>query len=406
MQKTRRSPTRQQLKTGHSRRGNVVVLSTAFFVVILAFTAFVVDIGYIALTKAKLQNAADAAALGAVLELPQGYGLGAEITQSETEAAARQTAVDVAAANPAGELDSIYADGQRDVRLGQIVWDTTAQDWAVLWNTQPYNLVEVTLHRDQAYEDPDVDQPVPNTAGDRPLDLYFAPVIGHETANVAAASRAAMLAGGGFRIRTGSGLTVGVLPITLDEPTWKDVLNGIGTDDWAYDPDTETISPGSDGVHETNLYPQGPSELPPGNRGTVDIGGPNNSTADLTRQILYGLNEYDLSFFGGELSFDQGPLSINGDTGLSAGIEDELESIKGLPRAIPIFTEVSGPGNNATYTVVKFVGIRVLDVQLSGSPSKKHVTIQPAPFSDSTVVYSESVTLESDTIFTQPVLVQ
>ena len=33
--------------------------------------------------------------------------------------------------------------------------------------------------------------------------------------------------------------------------------------------------------------------LPPGNRGTVDFGETNNSTADISRQILYGLNDDD-----------------------------------------------------------------------------------------------------------------
>ena len=44
----------------------------------------------------------------------------------------------------------------------------------------------------------------------------------------------------------------------------------------------------------------------------------------------------------------------------------------------PIFRSVSGPGNNATYTIVKFVGVRVMDVRLTGSMSSKQVTVQPA----------------------------
>ena len=57
----------------------------------------------------------------------------------------------------------------------------------------------------------------------------------------------------------------------------------------------------------------------------------------------------------------------------------ELASIIGKPRVIPIFSKVQGPGNNAQYTIVKWFGIRISDVQLTGAMSKKHVTIQAAP---------------------------
>ncbi|HLQ44366.1 MAG TPA: hypothetical protein VK137_06540, partial [Planctomycetaceae bacterium] len=140
------------------------------------------------------------------------------------------------------------------------------------------------------------------------------------------------------------------------------------------------------------------ASLPAGNRGTVDIGSSNNSTADLSRQIRNGPNETDLAYFGGTLKIPAGGLlALNGDTGLSAGIKDDLAAIIGQPRAIPIFRSVSGPGNNATYQIVKFVGIRILFVQLTGSPSGKKVTIQPAPVFDGTITRSSGA-LQPDSI--------
>jgi hypothetical protein len=59
-------------------------------------------------------------------------------------------------------------------------------------------------------------------------------------------------------------------------------------------------------------------------------------------------------------------------------VKDDLVSIKGKPRIIPIFQSVTGPGNNAEYTIVKFVGVRVMEVKLTGSMSSKKVIIQPA----------------------------
>jgi hypothetical protein len=138
------------------------------------------------------------------------------------------------------------------------------------------------------------------------------------------------------------------------------------------------VTAGSDGLVEVNLFPQGTGS--PGNRGTVDIGSCNNSTADIARQILYGISPADLVYMGGSLQFDStGKLVLNGDTGISAGVKDELASIKGQPRIIPIFSAVSGNGNNAMYTIVKWQGIRIMNVKLTGSMSQKNVMIQVAP---------------------------
>lgn len=381
-----------------TRRGNIVVLTAAILVMIFAFTAFAVDVGYIVLAKAELQKSTDAATLAASLELQEAFGAGGEITPVMAEAAARQAAVDVAAANRAAGKNSAMCDPNRDVRIGNYSWDADSETWVKQWGVEPYNLVEVTLRRDQDG----------SLNGDEPLDLFFAPIMGNDTSNIVTVSTAAMLPAVGFRKVPGT--NIGVLPITLDVPTWDNlILNGVGTDDYSYDPETKTVGNGSDGIKEVNLYPTGNPLLPPGNRGTVDFGGTNNSTADLARQILNGLNDDDWAALAEqgitELRWDTEPLQINGDTGLSAGIKDELNAIKGLPRAIPLFTQVSGPGNNAMYTIVRFVGIRIMHVRLTGKPSGKHVMIQPAPFTDFNVIPGESV-IEPDSILAPTSLVQ
>jgi Flp pilus assembly protein TadG len=382
-------------KTGNgqtNRRGSILVLAAVLMIVILGFTAFTVDIGYIALSKSQLQNASDAAVLAAVAELPDGWGPSATLDTAEVTAAAQQAAVDVSAENRAAGRDSVYLSGARDVRLGQITWNSGTGTWTKTWDVAPYNLAEVTARRDQGS----------STNGDGALQMYFASVLGSQTANLTTTSLAAMLPGVGFRITPGSG-NPEVLPITLDVGTWDAMMAGAGEDIWSYNDDTGAITSGSDGIREVNLYPSGSSLMPPGNRGTVDFGPSGNSTSDIKRQILYGLNENDLSYFGGELRFDSVPLIINGDTGLSAGIKAQLEEIKGRPRAIPLFSSVSGPGNNAMYTIVRFVGIRILDVKLTGGT--KYVTIQPAPFVAATVIPG-NVEVTQDAIFAPPALVR
>jgi len=254
-------------------------------------------------------------------------------------------------------------------------------------------MAKVTLHRDEA-----------GTGNDRPLPLFFAPVIGSKTANVEATATAAMLPGVGFTMASSSSQTVGILPIALDVGTWNALMAGVGTDKYSYNPSTGAVPAGSDGVLEVDLYPSGSNLMPPGNRGTVNIGTTNNGTNNLVRQIQFGLSASDMAPYGGTIRFDQ-TLQLAGNPGLSAAIKAPLNAIIGQPRALPILSAVSGNGANAVYTIVKFVGVRVLNVQLTGSPSQKHVTIQPAPFSDPTVIPG-NVPLTQDSILAPVSLVQ
>ena len=355
-------------------------------VMVFAFTAFAVDVGYIALSKSQLQKSADAAALAAVIEMADGWGAGASKTPAQVQLAACVAARDVAGANEAGGLKQTYLNPVRDIRLGQLTWNATTQTWEKHWGQSPYNLVEATVHRDQSG----------SSNGDGPLDLFFAPVIGSKHANVQAVSTSAMLPGVGLR-RT-SGLNIGILPYALDVETWDAMLSGVGSDNYHYNTATGEITSKADGILEVDLYPYGPQELSPGNRGTVNIGRLNNSMKEIARQILYGLNEEDLEPYGGEFRFDDLPMMLNGNTGLSAGVKDELESIKGQPRLIPLFSDVSGPGNNAWYTIERFVPIRILYVQLTGKPASKRVVVQPAPYVSATVIPGKTE-IVADSIF-------
>src|SRR5262249_43556628 len=146
-----------------------------------------------------------------------------------------------------------------------------------------------------------------------------------------------------------------------------------------------------DNIPEVKLYPLdngsnssgNPGSLPSGNFGTVDIGSPSNSTADISRQIREGPNATDLSYFPNstiELDRTKSPpsLILQGDTGISAGVMDDLVSIIGKPRIIPLYMPpVTGPGDNARFTIVAWAGVTVLEVDLTGSLESKHVTIQP-----------------------------
>src|SRR5262249_46222455 len=205
----------------------------------------------------------------------------------------------------------------------------------------------------------------------------------------------------GFSIHTPGTSTCKLLPYALSIDTWNQVLAGNGPDLWSRDPNTGAVSSASDGIHECKLFPisngngSSKNSLPPGNFGTIDIGSPNNSSAVLVRQILYGPNAEDLSYYPDgkvQINPDTGVLLMNGDTGVSAGAKDALTAIIGQPRIIPLYTTVSGPGNNAQYTIVAFAGITITEVVLTGSLSSKHLTIEPCFCIDSNGIPGDKVT--------------
>jgi len=139
----------------------------------------------------------------------------------------------------------------------------------------------------------------------------------------------------------------------------------------------------------------------------VDIGGANNSTADLARQIVYGISAQDFTELGKPLILaSNGTLTLNGDTGISAGVKDELASIIGQTRIIPVFSSVSGNGNNAMYTIVRWAGVRILAVKLTGAMNSKYLIVQPAPVLARNVIPGDTSRTWSSTIYSPVVLVK
>ncbi len=386
-------PKIRRWQAGGSRRGGILPLAAVMLVAVMGFAALAVDVGFMTETKAQMQAAADGAALAAALEMPDGWGPGKKATSTAVDSAGRSAAQVVGATYRVGEQAAAYVDTTRDIRFGQRTKDANGA-WVETWGVSPYSMVEVTIHRDQPIQGNVV------TRADQQLPLFIAPVMGNNYASLTAKATAVLSPGNGFYIPPGSGAFCPLLPLAIDETSWNNLINnGSGSDNYKYN-SNGTVTSGADGIKEISLYPDSSGSLPSGNRGTVDIGSSNNSTADLSRQIRYGPNEADLAYFGGKLQIPTGGLlALNGDTGLSAGIKDDLAAIIGQARAIPVFRSVSGPGNNATYQICKFVGIRILYVKLTGSPSSKTVIVQPAPVFDGTIIGAPGA-MQADSIMT------
>lgn len=383
---------RQRVRIGRNRRGATIMLAAIMMATLVGMLAFSVDIGYLAASKAELRRTADAAALAACWQMFDSAVAGE--SPSQTSSSVRTTAVSLAGlnrvCNHGAELETL---GQTsDVREGYLE-NMSATATLNSNSTNPFRAVSVRIRKTD------------DMNGDVPF--FFAPILGHYGREVTVNATAAFATQiKGFKTPTGGAASnLDVLPFALDLQTWNNLLSGGGTDGYRYNAACESVTAGSDGIREVNLYPQGTGS--PGNRGTVDIGGSNNSTADIARQIVSGISADDLNALGKPLLLNSdGVMTLNGDTGISAGVKDELASIIGQTRIIPIFSSVSGNGNNAMYTIVKWVGVRILAVRLTGPMSSKMLMVQPAPMIARNVVVGDSSRQWSDQVFSPVVLVQ
>jgi Flp pilus assembly protein TadG len=349
----------RSIHVNQRRAGNVLLFTLFMMIGMLGIIALSVDLGYLKMVGTELQRSADSAAIAAAAKLIEEQALPGQTSASFTES--RSTAEQFAGLNRvATEAPNLATE---DVAIGQLSYPFGTAGELNLATPRAYNAVRVRIRRVNA-QNGEV-----NLFFARALGIYSQPLEGEATAAFISSFR-------GFR-PTSENNNINILPFALDKTTWDDLIAGGGCDNWKFDSTTGRVTVGADKVREVNLYPQGTGS--PGNRGTVDFGSANNSTADIRRQIASGVSAADLAAFGGKIELDaSGQLSVNGDTGISAGVKDALAAIVGQTRIIPIFSAVSGPGNNAQYTIVAFAGIRVMQVDLTGKPSQKCLIVQPA----------------------------
>ena len=128
------------------RRGAISVLAAFMLVVLFAFMAMAIDIGRVMHKRTSMQNACDAAALAASLEITESASQAAASGQDPAAFSAqqaRQMAYDVAFAN------GVTIDPANDVEFGRRSFDSGSGNWPITWGAQPYNVVRVNAHRNQ-----------------------------------------------------------------------------------------------------------------------------------------------------------------------------------------------------------------------------------------------------------------
>lgn len=378
---------------GVHRRGATLVLAVVMMFMLVGMLAFSIDTGYFAQTRAEASRAADSASLAGCWEVYQQLESNPSLHVPGIHGLVAATANNYSMQNSINESGpSLHPADIQVGYLSQMRGAAISSD-----SSLPFVGVRVKLHKDESKN------------GSVPF--FFGRIFGHESKDLSVESTAVMSkAISGFYSPGASGSNLDVLPFALDQSTWISMLAASasgsgGQDNYSFSPSTGQVTNGSDGILEINLFPQGTGS--PGNRGTVDIGGANNSTNDIARQIVHGISSSDLVALGKPLQLDlgSGTMTLNGDTGISAGVKDELQSIVGQKRIIPIFSNVSGNGNNATYTITKWVGVRIMHVKLTGSMNSKRVMVQPAPIVAPQAIRSAEIST-SDYIYTPVVLSQ
>ncbi len=373
------------------RKGAAIILAAFLMSVLVSILALSIDIGYIAASKAEASRTADAAALAGAWQI-------LDSAQQNRDSCDLQDDVNSSALNMASlnavcnAAPTLSVSGQNtDVTLGYLA--SLNSSAAIVSNSDnPYRAVRVRVRKNQS--------------SNGQVPLFFARFFGQTGRDLSVESTAATaLQIKGFNSpATGAG-GLNLLPFAIDQQTWNAMMEGGGSDNYRFNASGSSVTGGSDGVNEVNLYPQGTGS--PGNRGTVDIGKANNSTADLSRQIVYGISQQDFTDLGKVLVLDgNGTMTLNGDTGISAGVKDELASIIGQTRIIPVFSSVTGNGNNATYTIVRWVGVRIMAVKLTGSMNSKYLIVQPAPVIARNAVAGDMSRVWSDSIYSPVVLVK
>lgn len=374
--------TSRQHRLGRSRSGKFLIMGALLLPAMLGAVALSVDYGVHATAQAQLRTAADGAALAGAMKLADSSRLAYVSNLTTQIASAQSRATAVATANRALGRAPVVIDNPMNSASGDVVVgyvDPTHPGSGLTTTASPtlYNAVQVSLGRDATH--------------DGTIPMIFGRALGRtsSTTHVRATALAAHYSVKGFQ--SSPNLNANLLPVALDATTYNSMIASNGrmaittTDAYSYNPNTGAIASTPDGVYESRLYPIGTGS--PGNWGTVKIGVSNNSTSVLSDQILYGITPAQLATYPGgvlQLNPQTGTLILSGNPGLSAGLSSAFSSSLGRPVFVPIYTSVQGNGNNTTYTISGFGGVRLMAVNFQGSP--KYVVVQPATVTDPTAL--------------------
>ncbi len=138
---------REQRSAKDPRRGIFLVLALVAMTIVLAFAALSVDFGRLVMVRQEMQNAVDAAALAAAMEITAAVETaGPDV--SDVVAYAKQQARLKAAY--VAQLNGVFVDPDQDVEFGRRSYNPATQKFETTWNVPVANVVRVTARREHA----------------------------------------------------------------------------------------------------------------------------------------------------------------------------------------------------------------------------------------------------------------
>ncbi len=381
------------------RRGAVAPLTALLLIPILGMMAFSIDVGYMVVTQAELQNAADAAALAGAEKLQALY---VQYNLPQQTAAQQQQIYNTATANT-GTWDSPtytaeqFADYNQAGGVHIQVPDSDVGFWyrsgssalqpASYPGTFP-NTITVVTRRD--------------AKANGPLRLFFGGILGTGSINLTATSSATIYAGDVTSLQVIPGVNAHILPVALDVNVWKTFYQTGNS------PDGTQHLNASNGMPELHVYPC-PGNAP-GNFALLDVGPPANNTPAFRSWIDDGQTPNDIQYL---LNNHLLPVSPAADTwwkggpGLKSTLVTNFQSVMWEPNLIPLFKPYQAPapnlayqtnssyqaaqgnGQGATYDIIGFVGVVVSRATSNGS--NMDISIQPTAVIDPTAVVPNPV---------------
>ncbi len=359
-------------------RGVSLAMSALLTPVLVGFLAVSVDTALLATGRNQLRTAADAGALAGAVNLIDQYNKYGTSSVSTQIASAQAQARAIGQSNKVLGQASVFLDNASNSASGDVVVgyvNPTTRAWTPppLSALLMPNSVRVNGYRNA------------NHSGD--VALAFGKIYGFGSTsitNIQSTASAWAYSVKGFDGNKGS---VHLLPIVLHKDNYNAMMAGTTTDEYSYNPLTNAVTSGSDGITESRLYPIKTGN--PGNWGTINVGVSNNSTSTVADQIRYGITPAQMATYPNskielDTSLNPPSLTFDANPGISAGLKDDLESIIGDPVTIPIYDNSGDNGNNAWYRVVAFAPARVVDVNFQDGD--KYVIVQPAIIRDASAI--------------------
>jgi Flp pilus assembly protein TadG len=365
-------------------RGAIAPLAAILLVPLIGMMAFALDVGYMIIVKAELQNAADAAALAGAEKLQALYVQYYLPLQTNQYQIYLKATTNTGASNCPTSAAKLYSSYNQAGSVSVQVQDSdvsfsysdgiSAPQPAVYPALFP-NTITVVARRDSVLNGP--------------LSLFFGSVFNVASVNLTATASATIYAGDVSSLQVIPKVQAHILPVALDENAWKTFYtSGLSPDG--------SIHNGADGVPQLRVYPSPTNQ--PGNFGLLDVSPTTSDAPAFLSWLTSGQTANDIQYL---LTNKLIPVSPSAPQlwqcgpDLTSSFVSNFQSVIGQPYLLPLFVPVNDgsngqpyqaaqvSGGSSYYQVIGFVGVTVTDLDTGANMT---IAIQPMAIVDPTAV--------------------